>query len=79
VILQGQSSRRNPDEVANDCETKTGALWRFVCANAALHDSFSFRWLNSGAVVINRNHDLFALFRTREPDPAAPPRAGIVQ
>src|SRR5262249_19024110 len=50
-----------------------------VRPNAAPDDGLAHRRLYSGAVVVNRNHDLFALFRAGEPDPGASPLAGVVE
>jgi hypothetical protein len=68
----------NFGQIANDRETQAGPLRCFVCSNSTPQDGLAHRRLYSGAVVINRNHDLFAFFRAGEPDTGASPLAGIV-
>ncbi len=78
-VLKRNRSAVNLGEIANDRETEAGALRRFVRSNAAPHDGLAHRMLYSGAVVIDRNHNLFAIFRACEFDPAASPLAGVVE
>jgi hypothetical protein len=51
----------------------------FSCCDSKLHDCPAHRRLYSRTVVIDRNHDLFALFRAGEPDLGASPLAGVVE
>src|SRR5262249_11182618 len=78
-FLKRNRSLVNLGEIANDRQTQAGALRRFVRPNAAPHDGLTHRRLYSGAVVINHNNNLFALFRAGEPDPGAGPLAGVVE
>src|SRR5262245_22970591 len=78
-ILKRNRSAVDLGQIAHDRQAEARALRRLVRPNAAPHDGLAHRRLYSGAVVVNRNHDMFTLFLAGEPDPGAGPLAGVVE